>query len=65
MKRAKCLCGLFVITIWTGVSFASGMDYGSLPDLKAPDRKKTGIIRREPESSETTSADNSRFRNTR
>jgi len=46
MKRAKCLCGLFVITIWTGVSFASGMDYGSLPDLKAPDRKKPGIIYR-------------------
>ena len=46
MKRAKCLCGLFVITIWTGVSFASGMDYGSLPDLKASDRKKPGIIYR-------------------
>jgi predicted CopG family antitoxin len=54
MKRAKCLCGLFVITIWIGVSFASDVDYGSLPELKEPDRKESGVIYRLLEKSHQT-----------
>lgn len=54
MKRAKCLYGLFVIAIWTGVSFASEVDYDFLPELKAPDRKGSGVMYRLLEKSHQT-----------